>query len=247
MKIRKEWLGLLTGFLCLSGVYADSSKNSILLELHQQVVELNELRVSHGLPPLKLNYALCESARMQAEEILQTNCVSHIDRWGRRADTRARQMGYFYTYLAENLAAGQPTWERALEGWQNSLPHRSTLFDPYYREVGIGSAYHAESRYRYAWAQLLGTRHAVYPVILNLDALYTTEPTVQVYIHGARQASAMRLSTDGKQWSDWMPPQEWLEWSFPPTPGEHTLWVQLRIKGWVFEASDSIILLYGAE
>ncbi len=239
-------LFILIGFLSISALNAESESHSALAKLHELVVELNQLRVAQGLPPLKLNYALCESAQMQAEEILQTNCVSHVDRWGRRADARVSQTGYFYTSLAENLAAGQPSWERALICWQNSPAHRAVLFDPDYREVGIGSAYDAESRYRYAWAQLFGTRRTVYPIILNLDALYTTEPTVQVYIHGARRASAMRLSTDGKQWSDWMPPQEWLEWSFPPIAGEHTLWVQLRIEDRIFEASDSIVLLYEA-
>ncbi len=243
MKRMKERSVLLWIGLWLAVAHAESEESGMLVMRHQQVVELNTLRLQYGLPPLKLNEALCEAAQMQAEEILQTDCVSHFDRWGRRADARALQAGYFYTHLAENLAAGQPSWERALQAWQNSLPHRSALFDPHYREVGIGSASLSESRYRYSWAQVFGTRRAVYPVIINLDAFYTAEPTVRVYIHGARHATAMRVSTDGKQWSDWMSPQEWLEWEFPPVPGEHTLWVQLQIRGWIFEASDSIYLI----
>ncbi|MFQ3611350.1 MAG: CAP domain-containing protein, partial [Fimbriimonadales bacterium] len=169
------------------------------------------------------------------------------DRWGRRADARATEAGYYYLRLGENLAAGQPTWQRALNAWLQSPSHRANMLRPDYREVGVGIATMPSSRYHYAWAQVFGTRPGVYPVIINLDAPYTHSPVVQVYLHGATLAQAVRLSNDGVNWSDWRTPQEWLEWHLPNRSGIHTVYVQLRIGSRIYESHDSIELRLGGQ
>lgn len=237
-----RWMGLLACWL-LSALWGTAGKRGLhLFTLHQYVVQLNELRVSLGLPPLKVNLELCEAAQTQANEILIMQACSHVDRQGRRADARALQAGYRFMMLAENLAAGQPSWERAIEGWLNSPPHRMAMLAPDYREVGVGSAWTNTGRYTTAWAQVLGTRRGVYPLIINLDAPWTENPSVRLYVHGARRATAMRLSNDGRNWSEWRTPQEWVDWELPHEPGEHTVYVQLIIRGRVYETSDSILL-----
>jgi hypothetical protein len=95
------------------------------------------------------------------------------------------------------------------------------------------------------WAQLLGARRTAYPVIINLDAFATDTPEVSVYVHGAREAQAMRYRINDGDWSAWQSPAEWLECALPHREGFHTVTVQLRMGERVFEASDEIYLQGG--
>jgi hypothetical protein len=212
-----------------------------LVTAHDYAVQVNLIRLQYHLPPLKLNAQLCEAAQAYAETLAQAGAIAHIDAQGRRADYRVSEAGYFYHCLGENLAAGQPTWERALQAWLNSPNHRANLLTPDYRELGIGFAGSA-SRYRTVWTQLLGARRTAYPVIINLDAFATDSPQVSVYVHGAREAHAMRYRINDGDWSAWQSPAEWLECVLPHREGVHTVTVQLRIGERVFEASDEIYL-----
>jgi hypothetical protein len=85
----------------------------------------------------------------------------------------------------------------------------------------------------------------VYPVIINLDAFATDTPEVSVYVHGAREAQAMRYRINESDWSAWQSPAEWLTCALPHREGFHTVTVQLRIGERVFEASDEIYLQGG--
>jgi hypothetical protein len=144
--------------------------NAHMLRLHEMAVAINQVRVAHGLPPLKLNPDLCRAAQLMSDEILLTGNFGHIDSEGRRADARARMFGYEFEWLGENLAAGQSSAERALQAWLNSLSHRENLLNPAYREMGLGYTQLMGSRYGSCWAQLLGSRVGVYPLVINLDA-----------------------------------------------------------------------------
>jgi hypothetical protein len=223
---------------------AHAESREWLATAHDYAVQVNQLRLQHNLPPLKLNAQLCEAAQAHAEAMAQTGVIAHADQHGRRADYRASAAGYFYHRLGENLAAGQLTWERALHAWLNSPDHRANLLTPDYRELGIGFAGSA-SRYRTVWAQLLGARRTAYPVIINLDAFATDSPLVSVYVHGAREAQAMRYRINDGDWSAWQSPTEWLKCELPNYEGFHTVTVQLRIGERVFEASDEIYLQGG--
>ena len=223
---------------------AHAESREWLATAHDYAVQVNQLRLQHNLPPLKLNAQLCEAAQAHAEAMAQTGVIAHADQQGRRADYRASAAGYFYHRLGENLAAGQLTWERALHAWLNSPDHRANLLTPDYRELGIGFAGSA-SRYRTVWAQLLGARRTAYPVIINLDAFATDTPEVVVYVHGAREAHAMRYRINDGAWSAWQSPTEWLECELPHREGFHTITVQIQIGERVFEASDEIYLQSG--
>jgi len=235
----KRLLGMIgiVATLCI----ARAETREWLATAHDYAVQVNQLRLQHNLPPLKLNAQLCDAAQAYAETLAQTGVIAHADAHGRRADYRASAAGYFYHRLGENLAAGQPTWERALHAWLNSPDHRANLLTPDYRELGVGFAAGA-TRYRTVWAQLLGARRTAYPVIINLDAFATDTPEVAVYVHGAHEAHAMRYRINDGDWSAWQSPAEWLECALPHREGFHTVTVQLRIGERVLEASDEIYL-----
>jgi hypothetical protein len=216
--------------------------NTFSLRLHEMAVAVNRVRVVNGLPPLKLNLDLCRAAQQMCDEILLTGNFGHVDSRGLRADARAQEVGYAFEWLGENLAAGQPTLERALQAWLNSPSHRENLLNPAYREMGLGYTRLEGSRYGTCWAQLFGSRAEVYPVIIELDAPFTDTPEVTLYIHGAPYAQTMRLSNDGIHWGEWQPPTEQLRWRLPDERGLHTVYVQMVIDGRIYESSDSIYL-----
>lgn len=237
-----RWLG--TTLMGLCGVWVAACNAITAREhlLHDYTVTVNEARLAHGLPPLKLNAQLCEAAQAYAETLLQTGQIQHADAHGRRADYRATQAGYFYARLGENLAAGQLTWERAMEMWLQSPSHRANLLNAEYRELGVGFSANDAARYRATWTQLLGARRNVYPVIINLDALTTDSPVVSVYVHGAEVASAMRYRVGDGAWSEWQTPQAWLRCELPAGEGWRTVTVQLQIGERMYLASDEIYL-----
>jgi hypothetical protein len=237
----RRWLGM-----TLLGIgVACAAPNTIetrLKLLHDYAASVNEARLVRGLPPLKLNESLCEAAQTYAETLLKTGQIRHADDQGRRADYRVATVGYFYHRLGENLAAGQLSWERAMEMWLQSPPHRANLLNADYRELGIGFTADDAAKYRTAWTQLLGARRHVYPVVINLDAFATDSPMVSVYVHGAREAQAMRYRIGEGVWSEWQTPSEWLRCQLPEWEGYHAITVQLRIDGRVYEACDEIYL-----
>lgn len=237
-----RWLGTTLLGASIAWAHAHHAIETRLKLLHDYTVAVNEVRVRHGVPPLKLNDQLCEAAQGYAETLLATGQVYHADALGRRADYRVSQVGYFYHRLGENLAAGQLNYARALELWLQSPPHRANLLNPDYRELGAGFAADDTTRYRTAWTQLLGTRRHVYPVVINLDAFATDSPWVTVYVHGAREAQAMRYRVGDGAWSEWQPPREQLLCRLPEEEGVHSVVVQLRIGERVYEALDEIYL-----
>ncbi|GIV06096.1 MAG: hypothetical protein KatS3mg016_1671 [Fimbriimonadales bacterium] len=236
-----RWLGFTLLGVGVAWAAANTTETRLKL-LHDYAVSVNEVRLAQGLPPLKLNESLCEAAQTYAETLLQAGQIRHVDAQGRRADYRVATVGYFYHRLGENLAAGQLSWERALEMWLRSPSHRANLLNADYCELGIGFAADDTNRSRATWTQLLGTRRHIYPVIINLDAFATDSPMVSVYVHGAREAYAMRYRIDEGAWSEWQAPCEWLRCRLPEWEGDHTVTVQLRIGGRVYEASDEIYL-----
>ncbi len=235
----RRLLGTIGLLVALGKAHAETRE--WLATAHDYAVQVNLLRLQHNLPPLKLNTQLCAAAQAHAETLAQTGVITHADEYGRRADYRASEAGYFYHRLGENLAAGQPSWERALQAWLNSPSHRANLLTPEYRELGVGFMAGAV-RYRTVWAQLLGARRAVYPIVINLDAFATDLPAVEVYVHGARAAHSMRYRVNNGDWSAWGAPAEWLVCELPNDEGFHTITVQLQIGERVYEASDEIYL-----
>lgn len=235
------WLG--TTLLCIGVACASANTIETRLKLlHDYAASVNEARLVRGLPPLKLNDSLCEAAQTYAETLLKTGQIRHVDDQGRRADYRVATAGYFYHRLGENLAAGQISWERALEMWLQSPPHRANLLNADYRELGIGFTADDAAKYRTTWTQLLGARRHIYPVVINLDAFATDSPMVSVYVHGAREAQVMRYRIGEGAWSEWQTPSEWLRCQLPEWEGYHAITVQLRIDGRVYEACDEIYL-----
>ena len=72
---------------------------------------------------------------------------------------RARDAGYDWRAIGENIAEGQTSVEEVMDTWMHSPGHRRNILDPDFKELGIGLAFgNSAGGWRVEWAQAFGTR-----------------------------------------------------------------------------------------
>jgi uncharacterized protein YkwD len=108
-------------------------------ELAAQAVELgNAARIDNGVPALTVSAVLTAVAEDYAERMALEGFTGHEDPEGNSVRERVEAAGYDWIAVAENLAYGPCTAERAIEGWLNSEGHRANLLSPLLTETGMG-------------------------------------------------------------------------------------------------------------
>ncbi len=103
------------------------------------VRRVNSLRVSQGLPALRLNSALGVAARNQAGWMAASGQVRHTRPDGTNLRDRTRQAGYPSTWVAEIIYLGAGL-DNAWNFWLGSKIHYDTLTGPSLQEMGVGHA-----------------------------------------------------------------------------------------------------------
>jgi hypothetical protein len=101
--------------------------------------EVNELRESRGLPPLRLEPRLFAAAKGYAGELARTGRFAHRSEISGDPADRARAAGYRYSRIAENLAQA-PTARAAHRATVESPGHLANLLDPSFTEAGFAFA-----------------------------------------------------------------------------------------------------------
>ena len=123
----------------------------------------NEFRRQNGLKPVKSDKKLANAARAYARYLAKTERFSH-EADGRLPAERAKNAGYRYCQVAENLALAQDSQgfkadalaRQAVEGWMNSPGHRRNLLDPNVTDIGISVAKAPDKDPKYISVQLFG-------------------------------------------------------------------------------------------
>lgn len=105
----------------------------------------NRDRVSHGLPPLQLDYQLIEVARVRAAAQPSQATLSHMDASGQLAFVRLiADIEVGYLRAGENLARvsnpAHTAAERAEEALMNSPAHRANILEPSFDSLVVGTA-----------------------------------------------------------------------------------------------------------
>jgi uncharacterized protein YkwD len=123
-----------------------------------RIVELvNAERAARGLAPLTWEGRLASSAGSYAGFMADANFFSHTGLDGSDVVERVEAAGYLgWSFVGENLAAGQSTPERVVLGWMNSPTHRANILAYEACEIGVGHAYSPASRYGNYWAMETG-------------------------------------------------------------------------------------------
>lgn len=134
---------IVLGMLALG--FSPSASSSQLAELQllsrqeQSLVQaINQARVRHGMPPLRVGLRLQRAARAHSCAMARTGSFAHGD-WYRRL----RRHGVRGRTFGETIAwgVGVDGTAAAIVGmWLASPPHRATMLAPGFRRVGVGVA-----------------------------------------------------------------------------------------------------------
>lgn len=121
---------------------------------------------SQSFPPsqsLAFNGALTCAARGHSTDMADRGFFDHTNPSGQDVCDRVVAEGYLWSMIGENLAIGQDSPCEAVKGWLESYPHCLNVYEPDFRELGVGfvsrpEPYPGDSRIlgRY-WTQNFGT------------------------------------------------------------------------------------------
>jgi uncharacterized protein YkwD len=116
---------------------------------------VNAERQRAGLNPVVNSAALTMQATQYACEMIQYDFFDHVNPvTGSTLGDRAREFGYEFYVVGENLGAGQATPQQVFRDWMNSPGHRRNVLDPRFVELGVGVA--VGGRYQIYWVQEFG-------------------------------------------------------------------------------------------
>ncbi|MED7669077.1 CAP domain-containing protein [Pseudomonas moraviensis subsp. stanleyae] len=107
-------------------------------------------------PPLAWNATLGTVAQDHSRDMANNNYLDHKDRDGRTPGDRAELSGYGGQLVGENIAAGQDTVGKVVDGWLASPGHCANLMNPQYQELGAAYATDPKSNAGIYWTAMFG-------------------------------------------------------------------------------------------
>jgi uncharacterized protein YkwD len=111
------------------------------------LAEINALRTSRGLAPLRLNNRLGRAADAHSLSMARRGFFAHESHDGTSFSSRLRRFygpaGFSRWSVGENLLWSSPSIDAAgaLRMWLNSPPHRKNLLAPGWREIGLSAVH----------------------------------------------------------------------------------------------------------
>lgn len=108
--------------------------------------------------PLAWNATLATAAEAHTRAMANNNFLDHKDRDGRTPGDRAELAGYIGQQIGENIAAGQDTVSKVVDGWLASPGHCANLMNPQFRELGAAYAVDPKSDAGIYWTAMFGSQ-----------------------------------------------------------------------------------------
>ena len=105
---------------------------------------INQQRVRHGLPALRVSPLLDRSAQAWTNVMVATGKFWH----GINFAARITAVGFIWQDAGENIATGFPTPASVVSAWMASKDHCQNILDPRYDRVGTGLSRHAVGELR---------------------------------------------------------------------------------------------------
>lgn len=139
-------LTLLVALFLIIGVFSQPSPVQAQAGTpSEMLLEINNLRVSSGLAPMKVNNYLMLSAQNHADWIAATGQGGHVGEGGSSATDRAHAVGYPGPLVTENWARGPGlTVTKCIYDSWNDDAHMDNMLDPGRKEFGAGVALDAQ-------------------------------------------------------------------------------------------------------
>lgn len=127
----------------------------------QLVAAMNAERANKGLKALVRHPSLDTSAQWHCNKMVETNTFAHQCPGESYFDQRITQAGFTpWSYVSENIAAGQDTAAKVVEAWMNEVPpmdgHRRAILGPAVN-VGCGFSDAPGTQWRWYWTADFGT------------------------------------------------------------------------------------------
>jgi uncharacterized protein YkwD len=98
----------------------------------------NAERAQLSLPSLKANYLLDEIAGLRADDLFANQYFEHESPTGNSASDLAKNLGYDYLLIGENLALGDFGDEQGIvSAWMGSPGHKANILNDNYEELGV--------------------------------------------------------------------------------------------------------------
>ncbi|MNN16749.1 Cysteine-rich secretory protein family protein [compost metagenome] len=131
------------------------------------LIELNAARAKprqcgtqsfNATAPLAWNAILGTAAETHSRSMANNNYFDHKDRDGRTPGDRAELAGYNFQQIGENIAAGQDSVRKVVEGWLTSPGHCANLMNPQFNELGAAYANDPKSDAGIYWTAMFGAQ-----------------------------------------------------------------------------------------
>lgn len=117
----------------------------------------NYYRRLHDCPALNLNAQLTSAAQRHSDDMALHDFLSHTGSDGSSPWDRINDVGYSFSFAAENAAAGYSDPESVVDEWYNETPpndgHRRNILNCDLQDIGVGYAQNPNTTYRYYWTQ----------------------------------------------------------------------------------------------
>lgn len=98
----------------------------------------NSQRKIYNLKLLKRDATLDKVAKQKLEDMLAKQYFEHVSPDGKGPADLAKEVGYSYVIVGENLALGNFQNDEALvEAWMNSPGHRENILSSRYQDIGL--------------------------------------------------------------------------------------------------------------
>ena len=98
---------------------------------------VSSYRAQNGLGPVQVDSRLMQAAAVQARAMGERDRIGH--RVAGPLPRRVAAAGYDWGAVTENLGAGYPSLDTAMQGWKGSPGHRANLLNPAVTEIGIAA------------------------------------------------------------------------------------------------------------
>lgn len=105
---------------------------------HAMLHDINAMRTSLGLKPLREDSRLDAVARSRALDMLERRYFGHVAPDGRTVYESLQAFGIQYSWAGENLALDRSE-SAAFTALVNSQGHRENMLEPHYGRVGIAA------------------------------------------------------------------------------------------------------------
>ena len=106
--------------------------------------------------PLAWNCKLELAALTHSMDMANNNFFSHTGSNGSTVGTRVTDVGYSWSTVGENIAAGYASVSSVMQGWINSPGHCANMMTSNFQDLGSAKVSNASSQYGVYWTQVFG-------------------------------------------------------------------------------------------